>query len=163
MILHNPEKILPPHPSLTNSNWQQRSKKTWLDAVQGAFQKGPVNVSELDTICMYNAANLKQESWINSHTLVGKVTRTSRNEADEQVAARRRAGEASTTKSSGGSEGGSKMANVFHELGNKMNERGEKLDELQAKFADMNQASGDFLKAVREYNDRQAKKKWWEF
>lgn len=52
---------------------------------------------------------------------------------------------------------------VFNELGDKVNERGERLNELNQKFEDMNAASGDFLKAVKEYNDRQARKKWWEF
>jgi hypothetical protein len=52
---------------------------------------------------------------------------------------------------------------VFSELGDKMNERGERLNELNQKFEDMNAASGDFLKSVKEYNDRQARKKWWEF
>lgn len=52
---------------------------------------------------------------------------------------------------------------VFAELGDKVNERGERLNELNQKFADMNAASGDFLKAVKDYNERQARKKWWEF
>jgi vacuolar-type H+-ATPase subunit I/STV1 len=52
---------------------------------------------------------------------------------------------------------------VFSELGDKMNERGERLNQLDKKFEDMNTASGDFLKAVKEYNERQARKKWWEF
>lgn len=52
---------------------------------------------------------------------------------------------------------------VFSQLGDKMNERGERLNQLDQKFQDMNAASGDFLKAVKEYNDRQARKKWWEF
>lgn len=52
---------------------------------------------------------------------------------------------------------------VFAQLGDKMNERGERLNQLDKKFEDMNAASGDFLKAVKEYNERQARKKWWEF
>lgn len=52
---------------------------------------------------------------------------------------------------------------VFAELGDKVNERGEKLDQLDKKFEDMSAASGDFLKAVKEYNERQERKKWWEF
>ncbi|KAI9273990.1 hypothetical protein EDC94DRAFT_115820 [Helicostylum pulchrum] len=52
---------------------------------------------------------------------------------------------------------------VFSELGDKVNERGEKLDQLDKKFSDMNAASGDFLKAVKDYNERQERKKWWEF
>ena len=58
---------------------------------------------------------------------------------------------------------GSGLGGVFQELSQKMNERGEKLDQLQNKFEDMSAQSGDFLKAVREYNERQARKKWWEF
>ena len=42
-------------------------------------------------------------------------------------------------------------------------QRGEKLNEMEQKFSELNSASGDFLKAVREYNERQARKKWWEF
>lgn len=61
----------------------------------------------------------------------------------------------------GSSSGG--VGGVFQELSQKMNERGEKLDQLQNKFEDMSAQSGDFLKAVREYNERQARKKWWEF
>lgn len=57
---------------------------------------------------------------------------------------------------------GSGLGGVFQELSQKMNERGEKLDQLQNKFEDMSAQSGDFLKAVREYNERQARKKWWE-
>ncbi|KAI7867633.1 hypothetical protein BDF14DRAFT_1800222 [Spinellus fusiger] len=56
-----------------------------------------------------------------------------------------------------------KPKGVFEELGDKMNERGERLNQLDQKFQDMSDASGDFLKAVREYNERQSKKKWWEF
>lgn len=52
---------------------------------------------------------------------------------------------------------------VFSQLGDKMNERGDKINELDKKFEDMNAASGDFLKSVREYNERQERKKWWEF
>lgn len=61
MILHNPERVLPPHPSLANSSGQQRTKKTWLGAVQEAFQKGPVTISELDTICRDNAVSIIME------------------------------------------------------------------------------------------------------
>ena len=52
---------------------------------------------------------------------------------------------------------------VFSQLGEKMNERGDKINQLDQKFQDMNAASGDFLKAVKEYNARQERKKWWEF
>ncbi|KAI9016352.1 hypothetical protein CLU79DRAFT_706878, partial [Phycomyces nitens] len=52
---------------------------------------------------------------------------------------------------------------VFEELGDKMDERGDRLNQLDQKFQDMSDASGDFLKAIQEYNERQAKKKWWEF
>lgn len=52
---------------------------------------------------------------------------------------------------------------VFSQLGQQMNERGERLNELDKKFEDMNTASGDFLKAVKELNDKQTRKKWWEF
>lgn len=52
---------------------------------------------------------------------------------------------------------------VFSQLGDKMNERGERLNQLDQKFQEMNAASGDFLKAVKDYNERQARKKWWEF
>ncbi|KAL0074591.1 hypothetical protein J3Q64DRAFT_1853622 [Phycomyces blakesleeanus] len=52
---------------------------------------------------------------------------------------------------------------VFEELGDQMNERGDRLNQLDKKFQDMSDASGDFLKAIQEYNERQAKKKWWEF
>lgn len=62
----------------------------------------------------------------------------------------------------GGAEG-SNLGGAFNELKMKMNERGEKLNELDAKFQEMNAASSDFLKSVREYNERQAQKKWYEF
>ncbi|CAO3607681.1 unnamed protein product [Cunninghamella blakesleeana] len=58
---------------------------------------------------------------------------------------------------------GVKQSGVFKELSDKMNERGEKLDEMQQKFTEMSDTSNDFLRAVREYNERQAQKKWWEF
>ncbi|CAO3692791.1 unnamed protein product [Umbelopsis ramanniana] len=58
---------------------------------------------------------------------------------------------------------GQGQGNVFQELNNKVNERGERLNELDQKFKEVNQASGDFLKAIKDYNERQAQKKWWEF
>ncbi|KAI8344544.1 hypothetical protein BC941DRAFT_342682 [Chlamydoabsidia padenii] len=58
---------------------------------------------------------------------------------------------------------GIKKSGLFKELGDKMDERGERLNILGKKFSDMNDASGDFLKAVKDYNERQAQKKWWEF
>ncbi|RUS12708.1 hypothetical protein BC938DRAFT_478539 [Jimgerdemannia flammicorona] len=65
--------------------------------------------------------------------------------------------------SGSGAEDGKQFGGAFDELKQKMNERGERLNELDAKFADMNAASGDFLKSIREYNERQAQKKWYEF
>jgi len=66
-------------------------------------------------------------------------------------------------KEASGSSNSKGPGGVFSQLGDKMNERGEKLNQLDQKFQDMNAASGDFLKAVKEYNERQARKKWWEF
>ncbi|KAJ3156234.1 hypothetical protein HDU86_003998 [Geranomyces michiganensis] len=43
-----------------------------------------------------------------------------------------------------------------------LNERGEKLQALENKFSDMADASGSFLSKIQEYNERQAKKKWYQ-
>ncbi|KAJ3381152.1 hypothetical protein HDU84_005302 [Entophlyctis sp. JEL0112] len=50
----------------------------------------------------------------------------------------------------------------IQEARNKLNERGEKLANLGKKMADASQQSADFLRTVQEYNERQARKKWYE-
>ncbi|KAI9278296.1 hypothetical protein BDA99DRAFT_428845 [Phascolomyces articulosus] len=127
VVLHNPSIRMPPHP--VQETAAQKPKKSWLDTVQSAFQKGPLTVTEFD-----------------------KITAQSSSSAGGS-------GGSNTAKAQEESSG---VGGVFKELGMKMNERGERLSELETKFEDMNQASGDFLKAVRDYNERQARKKWWE-
>ncbi|OZJ06161.1 hypothetical protein BZG36_01049 [Bifiguratus adelaidae] len=51
----------------------------------------------------------------------------------------------------------------FSELRQVMNERGERLGQLNDKFGAMSDASHNFLSSIREYNARQAAKKWYEF
>ncbi|CEI89980.1 hypothetical protein RMCBS344292_04316 [Rhizopus microsporus] len=136
VILHDAQKELPPHPSTVLKRQKSITKKSWLNAVAGAFQKEPLTIRELDTI-------------------MGRVHKEDAYEATKKKIEAYKA--KNTNKSSSGPSG------VFAELGDKMNERGERLNELNQKFEEMNAASGDFLKAVKEYNERQARKKWWEF
>ncbi|KAI8098653.1 uncharacterized protein BX664DRAFT_255467 [Halteromyces radiatus] len=114
---------------------QRPNKKTWFGAVAGAFKKGPLSIGELDTLMGRIHPGFDQN-----------------NQSKQQSPSR-----------SGSSSTGIRKTGMFKELGDKVNERGERLDELGKKFSDMNDASGDFLKAVKDYNERQAQKKWWEF
>ena len=43
-----------------------------------------------------------------------------------------------------------------------LNERGERLMNLENKFTNLNQGAEDFLKTIREYNEKQANKPWWK-
>ncbi|KAI9245254.1 hypothetical protein BY458DRAFT_529000 [Sporodiniella umbellata] len=136
VILHDAHRQLPIHPSLALKRQKSVTKKSWLNAVAEAFQKEPLKIHELDS-------------------LMGRVTN------EDIYAATKKKIEAHKLKMSQSKSSG--PSGVFAELGNKVNERGEKLNELNQKFSEMNAASGDFLKAVKEYNERQARKKWWEF
>ncbi|CAO3690059.1 unnamed protein product [Rhizopus stolonifer] len=136
VILHDAHKQIPPHPSNVLKRQKSATKKSWLNAVAEAFQKEPLTVRELDS-------------------LMGRVT------SEDNYAATKKKIEAYKAKNEENKSSG--PSGVFAELGNKMNERGERLNELNQKFSDMNAASGDFLKAVKDYNERQARKKWWEF
>ncbi|RCH91005.1 hypothetical protein CU098_005479 [Rhizopus stolonifer] len=136
VILHDAHKQIPPHPSNVLKRQKSTTKKSWLNAVAEAFQKEPLTVRELDS-------------------LMGRVT------SEDNYAATKKKIEAYKAKNEENKSSG--PSGVFAELGNKMNERGERLNELNQKFSDMNAASGDFLKAVKDYNERQARKKWWEF
>lgn len=89
---------------------------------------------------------------------VGRVPQEDPNEIRRQKMEAYKAKVAQSNETSSKGPGG-----VFSQLGQQMNERGERLNELDKKFEDMNAASGDFLKAVKEFNDRQTRKKWWEF
>ncbi|KAJ3229452.1 hypothetical protein HDU81_005367 [Chytriomyces hyalinus] len=66
-----------------------------------------------------------------------------------------RADAAATTTSTGAND-------AFHEAKNKLNERGELLTNMERKFGDLSDSSGNFLKTIQEYNERQSKKKWYE-
>ncbi|KAJ3143203.1 hypothetical protein HK100_000002 [Physocladia obscura] len=50
----------------------------------------------------------------------------------------------------------------FQETKNKLNERGERLANLENSFAELSQGSADFLKTIKDFNTRQAQKKWYE-
>ncbi|OAC99139.1 hypothetical protein MUCCIDRAFT_84089 [Mucor lusitanicus CBS 277.49] len=142
VILFDSSRAIPSHPSLITQQQQQKTKKTWLDTVAGAFQKEPLTLQDLDL-------------------LMGRVPMEDPNELRRQKID---AYKAKMEKEASGSNSSSKgPGGVFSQLGDKVNERGEKLNQLDQKFQDMNAASGDFLKAVKEYNERQARKKWWEF
>ncbi|KAJ3057078.1 hypothetical protein HDU99_007333, partial [Rhizoclosmatium hyalinum] len=69
--------------------------------------------------------------------------------------------EGSTVPPSSGSSSAvdPKTSNVFSETRNKLNERGEMLSNLEQKFGDLSKGSGDLLKTIKEYNERQEKKK----
>jgi hypothetical protein len=41
---------MPSHPSLVTQQQQQKTKKTWLDTVAGAFQKEPLSLQDLDLL-----------------------------------------------------------------------------------------------------------------
>ncbi|KAI9309704.1 hypothetical protein BJ944DRAFT_153856 [Cunninghamella echinulata] len=127
------QNMMPPHPSSIQQ--QQKNKKGFLGAVAGVFKKEPLSLMELDQIM-----GRKEQ-----HT----VSKANTSEA--------------SSSSSPSPSSGIKQAGVFKELSDKMNERGEKLEEMQQKFAEMSDTSNDFLRSVREYNERQAQKKWWEF
>lgn len=47
-MLFDPSRRIPPHPTAVITT--QKPKKSWLESVQGAFQKGPFTVAELDTL-----------------------------------------------------------------------------------------------------------------
>jgi hypothetical protein len=136
VILFDSQKVMPPHPSLVTDQ-QQKPKKTWLGTVAGAFQREPLTVTDMDL-------------------LMGRVPMEDPNEVRKQKM------EAYKAKMQNDSAS-SKPGGVFSELGDKMNERGDRINELDKKFEDLNAASGDFLKAIKDYNERQARKKWWEF
>ncbi|KAJ3273514.1 hypothetical protein HDV01_004434 [Terramyces sp. JEL0728] len=53
-------------------------------------------------------------------------------------------------------------SNEFSELGNKLNERGEKLEEIQEKSSRLADSSRTFVDTIKEYNKKQADKKWWQ-
>lgn len=48
-MLFDPGRRIPPHPTATMTT-TQKPKKSWLESVQGAFQKGPFTVAELDEL-----------------------------------------------------------------------------------------------------------------
>ncbi|CEP12483.1 hypothetical protein [Parasitella parasitica] len=142
VVLFDASRAMPSHPSMVTLQQQQKAKKTWLDTVAGAFQKEPLTMQELDL-------------------LMGRIPMEDPNELRRQkIDAYKAKMEKEANSSSSSSKG---PGGVFSELGDKMNERGERLNELDKKFQDMNAASGDFLRAVKDYNERQARKKWWEF
>ncbi|KAI8388397.1 uncharacterized protein BYT42DRAFT_491657 [Radiomyces spectabilis] len=135
VILYNKNIQIPPHPASAGTSKQ---KKSWISTVADAFSKDTMTMAEFDAI-------------------MGKQIPAA---SDPPAHASGRQPPQCDTSESGEPSG---STNVFKELANKMNERGDKLNQLEHKFQDMNQASGDFLKAVRDYNERQARKKWWEF
>ncbi|ORZ00238.1 hypothetical protein BCR43DRAFT_133960 [Syncephalastrum racemosum] len=51
VMLHDNQIRIPPHPTAVAAETAQKTKKSWLDTVQTAFQKGPVTVPELNTLC----------------------------------------------------------------------------------------------------------------
>lgn len=138
MILFDSQKAMPPHPSLVTDQ-QQKPKKTWLGTVAGAFQREPLTLQEIDL-------------------LMGRVPIEDPNEVRKQKMEAYKAKVQQNDSASSSKPGG-----VFAQLGDKMNERGDRINQLDKKFEDLNAASGDFLKAVKDYNERQARKKWWEF
>ncbi|KAI7897520.1 uncharacterized protein BX663DRAFT_533788 [Cokeromyces recurvatus] len=144
VFLFDPQRAIPPHPSNLLQKQQQRNKKSWLDTITNSFQKEPLTLNELDL-------------------LMGRVPAEDPNEIRRQKVEAYKA-TIEQQQQNGSSIGSNKgLGSVFSQLGEKMNERGEKLDQLDKKFQDMNTASGDFLKAIKDYNERQARKKWWEF
>ncbi|KAJ3179675.1 hypothetical protein HDU87_002881 [Geranomyces variabilis] len=64
--------------------------------------------------------------------------------------------------STNASQSSSGSATPFGQTKQALNERGEKLSALENKFSDMADASGSFLSKIQEYNERQAKKKWYQ-
>ena len=53
-------------------------------------------------------------------------------------------------------------SSVFSNTLNALNERGEKLTALEEKFGKLNSASKNFADALKEHNEKEAKKKWWQ-
>nr|KAJ3422122.1 hypothetical protein HK105_001070 [Polyrhizophydium stewartii] len=54
-------------------------------------------------------------------------------------------------------------ANLAQQAREKLNERGERLQQLETKFGDLAGSSKTFVDTIREYNERQANKAWWQF
>ncbi|CAO0796932.1 unnamed protein product [Mucor circinelloides] len=50
VILFDSSRAMPSHPSLVTQLQQQKTKKTWLDTVAGAFQKEPLTLQDLDLL-----------------------------------------------------------------------------------------------------------------
>ncbi|ORY78267.1 hypothetical protein LY90DRAFT_77456 [Neocallimastix californiae] len=52
--------------------------------------------------------------------------------------------------------------NIYSQTIENIQERGERLDELGDQANQLNQGANDFLRNVREYNERMSKKKWYQ-
>ena len=50
--------------------------------------------------------------------------------------------------------------NAFEQARNQLNERGERLQNLEHKFGDLSNSAQGFAASIKEYNERQANKKW---
>ncbi|KAI8846140.1 hypothetical protein BC829DRAFT_399064 [Chytridium lagenaria] len=90
-------------------------------------------------------------------------------EADELFEGRRHKDEADDTRpvpSANGApapSGAGSMANhPMSEAREKMAERGERLQELGGKFSSLADSSKNMVDMLKEYNEKQEKKKWWE-
>lgn len=56
----------------------------------------------------------------------------------------------------------SQGSNAFSRLGEKLNERTEKLSNLENKFQALSNTSKSLADAVKGYNEKESKKKWWQ-
>ncbi|KAH6591342.1 hypothetical protein BASA50_008786 [Batrachochytrium salamandrivorans] len=58
--------------------------------------------------------------------------------------------------------GTSRSNNPMNQMTNKLDERGERLAQMETKSSELADASKKFVSTIRDYNERQAKKSWWQ-
>ncbi|KAJ3270706.1 hypothetical protein HK104_004868 [Borealophlyctis nickersoniae] len=71
-------------------------------------------------------------------------------------------GRRSISGGGGGGGGGGDPSNPFEKTKQQLQERTDRLENLDRKFGDLDNAAQQFADKIREYNERQAQKKWWQ-
>jgi len=116
----------------------------------------PANASFFKTL--NSVINLKQTAGMNE--LMGEYAPITRQDLQKAEASKTPPSETQKVQEVQAQVASS--SNNFSELRNKMNERGEKLRRLDEAVISMNQESQNFLDQIREYNKREANKKWYQ-
>ncbi|KAJ3107838.1 hypothetical protein HDU97_003186 [Phlyctochytrium planicorne] len=108
---------------------------------------------------------IRQSAWAKSTGRSPALSAQHTKEADELFEGRRYKDDSSQQKSPGRSSS-SQASDLSHhpmsEAREKLNERGERLQDLEGKFASLADSSKTMVDMIKEYNERQEKKKWWE-